>query len=77
MEDELVAIVDEPGAVDWLVVAQRQVAIQSGGRPCRVTVDSDRLDPMQRVLQRQVRARGLRDVEGGPRVRRFGADVQE
>ena len=77
MKDELVAIVDEPRAVDWLVVAHRQVAVQPGGRPCRITVDRDRLDPVQRVLQLQVRPDGLRDVERGPRVRRLGADVQE
>jgi hypothetical protein len=52
MKDELVTIVDEPGAVDWLVVAHRQVAIQTGGRSRRVAVDCDRLDPVQRVLQR-------------------------
>ena len=77
MKDELVTIVDEPGAVDRLVVAHCQVAIQAGGCTRRVAVDCDRLDPVERVLQRQVRAGGLGDVEGGPWIRRFGADVQE
>src|SRR4029079_18299653 len=43
LEDELVAVVYEPRAVDWLVVAEREVAVDAGGRASHVPVDGHRL----------------------------------
>ena len=77
VKDELVAIVDEPATVDGFVMPQRQIAIQPGRRPGRIALDRDGLDPVERVLKREVRADGLGDVERGPGVGRLGADVQK
>ena len=77
VEDELLAVVDEPLAVDRLVVADVQVAGQTGARAGRVLVDRDRLDPVDGVLELQVLARRLGHVQRRPGVGRLGADVQE
>src|SRR5207245_7866957 len=63
MKDELVAVVQEAVAVDWLVMPDRQIARQSRGSARRRAVDRDRLDPMDDVLQPEMRPHGLRDVE--------------
>ena len=65
------------GAVDRLVVSDREVARQPGGGAGGVAVDGDRLDPVDDVLQLQVRPRRLRHVERGPGIGGLGADVQE
>ena len=77
MKDELVAVVQEAVAVDRLVVADGEVARQAGGGAGRLAVDRDRLDPVNDVLEPQVRSRGLRDVERCPRVGWPGADIQK
>ena len=77
VEHELVAVVQEPVAVDGLVVPDRQIVGEAGPRASEVAIDRDRLDPVDDVLQLEVRAGRLRDVEGGPWVRGLAADVQE
>ena len=51
MEDELVAVVEEPSAVDWLVVATARSSVEPGARAGQRLLDRDRLDPVNRVLQ--------------------------
>jgi hypothetical protein len=58
-------------------VADGQVSRQGRAGAGRLAVDRDRLDPVNEVLQVQARARGLRHVDGRPRVGRLGADVEE
>ena len=77
MEDELVAVVEEALAVDRLVVADGQIVLEPGARAGERLLDGDRLDPVDGVLQLQMRPRRLRHVERRPRVGRLGADVQE
>ena len=77
MKDELVAVVEEAPAVDRLVVADCEVVLQAGPGAGQRLFDGDRLDPVNGVLQLQVRPRRLRHVDRGPRVGRLGADVQE
>ena len=77
MEHELVAIVEEPLAVDRLVMADGQVLLETGSRAGQRLFNRDRFDPMDRVLKLQMRARGLRHIERGPRVGRLTADVQK
>ena len=77
MKHELVAVVEEALAVDWLVVADREVALERGRDAGRVLLDGDRLDPVDGVLQVKVLARGLRDVHRRPGIRRLGAEIQE
>src|SRR6185436_14625425 len=77
MEDELVAVVEEALAVDWLVMADGEVALEPGARPGERLLDRNGLDPVNRVLQLEMRTRGLRDVQRRPRVGRLAADVQE
>ena len=40
-----------------------------------VLVDGDRLYPVDDVLERQMRARSLGDIERGPRIAWLGANV--
>ncbi len=77
VKDELVAVVDEPRAIDGLVVAERQVPVDPRRAPHGVPVDRDGFHPVQRVLQLQVRPRRQRDVDGRPRVGRTCADVEK
>src|SRR5437588_9704619 len=49
VKDELVAVVDEPIAVDWFVMADRQIAGEPRGGTRRIPIDRDRLDPMDDV----------------------------
>ena len=77
VKNELVAVVEESVAVDRLVVADRQVPGQPGGGAGRRSFDRDRFDPVNQVLEPQVRAHGLGHVECRPRVARLRADVQE
>ena len=77
MKDELVAVVEKALAVDGLVVADREVVGEAGPRSRQRLLDGDRLDPVNDVLQFEVRPDGLGDVERGPRILRFGADVQK
>ena len=77
VEHELVAVVEEPRAVDGLVVADGQVAFEAGAGAGQVAIDRDRLHPVDDVLEAQVLARLLRDVERGPGVGWLAADVQE
>src|SRR3954468_9366183 len=53
------------------------IAVEIGRRTGRVTIDGDRLDPMDGVLQLQMRTRCLRDIQRGPGVGGFCADVQK
>src|SRR5579863_2243060 len=46
VKNELVAVVDEPIAVDRLVMPDCQIARQPGGGPGRVPIDRDRFDPV-------------------------------
>jgi hypothetical protein len=50
---------------------------QPGSRADRVGVGGNRLDPVERVLEVEVRARRLRHVERRPGIGRLAADVQE
>jgi hypothetical protein len=77
MKNEFVAIVQEPVAVDRLVVADGQIFREPGGGTGRFSVDGDGFDPVNDVLQPEMLSGRLRDVERGPRVLRLGADVQE
>jgi hypothetical protein len=77
MKDELVAVVQEPPAVDRLVMADRQVAFEPRPRAGERLLDRDRLDPVNRILELKVRACRLSDVKRRPWVGRLGADVQE
>src|SRR5687767_9430665 len=77
MEDELVAVVQKPPAVDRFVVADGQVVGKSRARASERLLDRDRLDPVNRVLQLQMRARRLSHVKCRPWIRRLGPDVQK
>ena len=77
LEHELVAVVDEAGAVDRLVVADREVAVERGAGAGRVPIDGDRLDPVDGVLEGQVAARGLGHVQRRPGIGGLGADIEE
>ena len=77
MEHELVTVVQEALAVDWLVVADREIVLEPGARARERLLDGDRLDPVDGVLQLQMRTRGLRHVERGPRIGRLAPDVQK
>src|SRR5262245_14101390 len=77
VKDELVTVVDETIAVDGLVVAYRHVAIESGRPACRRSVDGNRLDPVDRVLELEIPPGHLRDLERNPGIGGLGADVQE
>ena len=57
MKDELVAVVEKPLAVDRLVVADGEVVGQPGPRTGQRLFDRDRLDPVDGVLQLEVRPR--------------------
>ena len=69
VEDELVAVVDEAPAVDRLVVTDGQVVVEVGAGAGERLLDRDRLDPVDRVLQPQMRPDGLRDVDAPSRDR--------
>ncbi len=77
VKDEFVTVVDEARTVDRLVVSDGQVTRQAAGRPRGVPFDHDRLDPVDRVLKRQVGSHGLRDIHRHPGVLGLGADVEE
>ena len=77
MEHELVAVVEEPSAVDRLVVADRQVVVEPGPAARQRLFDRDRLDPVNGVLELEMRPSSLRDVHRRPRIGRLGAHVQE
>src|SRR5688572_3977979 len=74
---KLVAVVEEPAAVDWLVVTDGQVIVQSAARSRQRLFNRDRLDPVNDVLQLEVRPYGLGHIQRGPGIFRLGADVQE
>ncbi len=76
VEHVFVAVVDEAGAVDGLVVADGQVAIQ-GGAAGGVAIDGDRLDPVDGVLESEDPARHPGHVEAGPGIGWLRADVKE
>src|SRR5712691_8994830 len=77
VEHELVAVVQEALAVDWLVVADGEVVFEAGARARERLFDRNRLDPVNRVLQLEVWTRGLRDIERRPGVSRFAANGEE
>ena len=77
VEDELVAVVQKARAVDRFVVADREVLIESRVRTRHRFFDRDRLDPVDGVLQPQIGPRRLGNIESGPRIGRFRADVQK
>src|SRR6185503_18071939 len=66
VEHELVAVVHEAPAVDRLVVTNGEVVIEIRARTGERLLDGDRLDPVNGVLQSQVRSDRLRDVDRGP-----------
>ncbi len=76
VEDVLVTVVDEARAVDGLVMAHRQIAVERGAAG-GVAIDGDRLDPVDGVLQREHPARHPGDVEPGPGIGWLRADVKE
>src|SRR5205085_10028268 len=55
VKHELVAVVEKPIAVDRLVVAHREIAIEAGVLAGQFALDRNRLDPVNDVLQFQVR----------------------
>ena len=68
VKDLLVAVVHEPLAVNWLVVADRHVF----GKPLAArgfAIDRDRFHPVNGVLQLQPAPRDLRDLQGNPGIR--------
>ena len=77
VKDELLAFVQEPRAVDRLVVADGKVAVQPGLASRVAPVDGDRLDPVNGVLQHEVRACGVRDIECGPGFAGRGPHVEK
>ena len=77
MKDVLVAVVDEALAVDGLVVAYSDIAVEAGRRAGLCAIDRDRLDPVDRVLKLEVAASHLSDFEWDPGVRGLGPDVEE
>ena len=77
VKDELVAVVDEPIAVDRLVMADRQIAREAGGRAGRLVIDRDGLYPVNDVLHPQMGADSLRNVERRPWIARFGPHIEE
>ena len=77
MEYELMAVVEEPAAVDGLVMPDREVVGKPGTSPRKPLLDRDRLDPVNGVLQAEMTAGRLRHVERRPRVGGFGPHVQK
>jgi hypothetical protein len=77
VKNELVTVVDEPIAVDRLVVADREIPCKPGGRASRRLIDRNRLYPVNDVLHPQMRPDSLRDVERRPRIARLGPHVEE
>src|SRR5262245_22284732 len=77
MKNEFVAVVEKPVAVDRFVVADGEIARQPGGGAGGRLVDGYRLEPVNDVLQPEVLAGRLRDVERGPGIARLAPDVQE
>src|SRR5205814_3598194 len=77
MKDEFVAVVEEAIAVDGLVVTDGEVARQPCGGPGGGSIDGDRLDPMNDVLELQVLTRGLRHIERRPGIARLAADIEK
>jgi hypothetical protein len=77
VEDELVAVVQKAIAVDRLVMADRKIAIQAGSCTRRVPIDRNRLNPMNDVLELEVRSYSLCYVQRRPGVGWLGANVQE
>src|SRR4051794_39794920 len=63
VEYELLTVVEEPLAVDRLVMPDRQVARQGGGGARQMAIDGNRLDPVDDVLQPEMPACRLGDVE--------------
>src|SRR5688572_29948993 len=59
VEDELVAIVEIAIAVNRLVVTDREIASEPGGGAGRRLIDRDGFDPVNDVLEAQVRPGGL------------------
>ena len=77
MEHELVAVVQKAFAVDWLVVADREILLEPGSRARERLLDGDRFDPVDGVLQLEMGTHGLRHVECGPGIGRLAAHVQK
>ena len=57
VEHELVAVVEKPAAVDWLVVPDREIVGEPRALPGQRLLDRDRLDPVNGVLQLEMRPR--------------------
>src|SRR4029077_17970376 len=67
VEHVLVTVVDEAWAVDGLVVAHREVAVQrraTGG----VAIEGDRRDPVYRVLEREDPPGHAGHIQAGPGI---------
>src|SRR5262249_24484599 len=77
VEDDLLAVVQEPVVVVWFVVPYREILFKFCPCARQHLLDRNRLDPMDGVLQPEVGACRLCDVERRPRVRRFAADVEK
>jgi hypothetical protein len=77
LKDEFVAVVQKALAVNGLVVADREIVGEAGPPSRQRLLDGNRLDPVNDVLQFEVRPDGLGDIESGPRVLWFRADVQK
>jgi hypothetical protein len=58
-------------------VPHRNVTVEIHGSAGRVAIDRNRLDPVNGVLEAQVRARRLGDIHRRPRIGGFGTDVEE
>src|SRR5262245_58893180 len=77
VEDELVAVVQKPPAVNRLVMTHRQIVLESRPRAGQRLLDRNRFDPVNGVLQVQEGPDGLSDIEPRPRIGGLGADIEE
>jgi hypothetical protein len=64
VEHELVAIVNEATAVDRFVMTDRKVIFEVGARTGERFLDGDRFDPVNRVLQPQIRRNSDSECRG-------------
>ena len=55
----------------------RATICRPGRRTRRLLLNGDGFDPVNDVLHAQVRAHGLRDIEGRPGIARFRSDIQK
>ena len=75
VKDELVAIIDKPVAINWLIVANAEVSIERCPSAAGGAVDCDRLNPMNDVLQFEMPSGGLGNVKRSPWTSGRSSDI--